>query len=122
MHYAGELAKREESNLTKQIGELENAGKEILEALVKTEKQSKGRLEVNENLRQELRGQKELLANSQIETREQIKNNEELKEQNQTFFQLYLDNKPLPKTPSKFKIFKEKAKNKFRQLVQREKH
>jgi len=32
--------------------------------------------------------------------------------------EFYLANKPLPKTPSKFKNFKEKAKTKFQQFKQ----
>ena len=36
--------------------------------------------------------------------------------------EIYLSNKPLPKTPSKLKIFKEKVKTKFQHLVEKSKH
>ena len=36
--------------------------------------------------------------------------------------EIYLANKPLPKTPTKFKIFKEKVKSKFQHLIEKTKH
>jgi hypothetical protein len=34
--------------------------------------------------------------------------------------ELYLNTKPLPKTPSKFKVLKERVKTKFQQLVKKQ--
>jgi hypothetical protein len=62
-----------------------------------------------EGLWSELRGEKELLksAHKTIEKKDEL---------------LQLANKPLPKLPSKFKIFKAKIQNKFQHLIEKVNH
>ena len=61
-----------------------------------------------------------------MEERERrLKNGRELAKeqlQKEKLYELYLSNKPLPKTPSKFKILKEKTKTKFQHLIEKTKH
>jgi hypothetical protein len=61
-----------------------------------------------EELRNESRSRSELLASA----RKKIEKRDEL---------LRLANKPLPKLPSKFKIFRERTKTKFQNLVEKTK-
>ena len=110
-----ELWVAEVNDLAKKIAILENAGNELLGVLVKTQDESKQRLEANENLRKELRWQKELLANSQKETDEQKRLREKAE------FQLYLNNKPLPKRPNKLLEFGRKIKVKLQHFVKSQK-
>ena len=81
----------------------------------KTQDELKQRSEANENLRKELRWQKELLANSQKETDEQKRLREKAE------FQLYLNNKPLPKRPNKLKELGRKIKVKLQHFVKSQK-
>jgi hypothetical protein len=69
----------------------------------------------------------EVMEEELVETRIKLqKSGKELtkeKQKNEEFQkEFYLNNKPLPKTPSKFKLFKERVKTELQRLIKKEKH
>ena len=113
MQFAGELQKIEVNNLNKRIGILENAGNEILAQLDKEYKKNESQKEYTEQLETKRHGQGELLRKELEKNANQKTEIEDLQGQVSLTNNLYLNNKPLPKIPSKFKVFKEKQKLNF---------
>lgn len=111
MKYAGELGAKQIDNLTK-------AGEGLLEQLDKEYKKNKTQKEYIEQLETKLYGQEELLRKESEKTTSQKIEIESLQKQASLINNSYLNNKPLPKTPSKFKLLKEKTKIKFKQFQQ----
>lgn len=106
---AQEWRLREVNNLDKKIGILEHAGNEIL-----------GKLHEEYDKNKDLYEQGKLLE-EEFEKKMQIKKIEieDLQKQVSLINELCL---PLSKTPSKFKVFKEKSKTKLQNLVEKTKH
>ncbi|KLL04446.1 MAG: hypothetical protein MRERV_17c008 [Mycoplasmataceae bacterium RV_VA103A] len=102
--------------LQKLNGEVRNKLHEEIENNLELLEETKNSLEEHKAKVEELESEKETDAEALEEIsaklEEQKKINEELQRQ------IYLDSKPLPKIPSKFKLFKERTKSKFKQLQQ----